>query len=130
LALRGCNQWPGGEAKLRRDMMAYLDAMGALCDRMLPPFAVALGMPADYFAPFFTDEAHAVLRFLHYPPQPEGVDNLCGQAPRTDNSFMTALARADVRGLALRLPSITSSGDQSWRKLRMSSGWRSIGYRA
>jgi isopenicillin N synthase-like dioxygenase len=107
---------------LRRDMMAYLDAMGALCDRMLPPFAVALGMPADYFAPFFTDEAHAVLRFLHYPPQPEGVDNLCGQAPRTDNSFMTALARTDVRGLALRLPSITSSGDQSWRKLRMSSG--------
>ena len=62
LPLRGRNQWPDGEAELRRDIMAYFDAMGALCDRMLPPFAVALGMPADYFAPFFADEAHAVVR--------------------------------------------------------------------
>ena len=36
----------------RADMMAYFDALGAMCDRMLPPFAVALGMPADFFAPF------------------------------------------------------------------------------
>ena len=105
LPLRGRNQWPGGEAELRRDMMAYFDAMGALCDRMLPPFAVALGMPADYFAPFFAAEAHAVVRFLHYPPQPEVEDNLFGQAPHTDNSFMTVLARTDVPGLAVRLPS-------------------------
>ena len=32
-------------------------------------------------------------------------DNLFGQAPHTDNSFMTALARTDVPGLAVRLPS-------------------------
>ena len=50
-------------------MMAYFTALGAMCDRMLPAFAVALGMPADFFAPFFADEAHANLRFLHYPPQ-------------------------------------------------------------
>ncbi len=107
--LRGRNQWPPetipGMADMRRDMMAYFQALGAMCDRMLPAFAVALDMPADCFAPFFAGEAHANLRFLHYPPQERGEDNLFGQAPHTDNSFMTALARTDVPGLAVRLPS-------------------------
>jgi isopenicillin N synthase-like dioxygenase len=86
-------------------MMAYFDAVSAMCDRMLPPFAVALGLDPDFFAPFFADEAHANLRFLHYPPQDGIEDNMFGQAPHTDNSFMTALARTDVPGLAVRLPS-------------------------
>jgi isopenicillin N synthase-like dioxygenase len=107
--LRGRNQWPSaalpGMVEMRRDMMAYFDALGAMCDRILPVFAVALGMPRDFFAPHFANEAHANLRFLHYPPQDAGEDNLFGQAPHTDNSFMTALARTDVPGLAVRLPS-------------------------
>ena len=107
--LRGRNQWPAAEIdgmpEMRRDMMAYFHALGAMCDRMLPVFAVALGMPAQFFARFFANEAHANLRFLHYPPQDAGEDNLFGQAPHTDNSFMTALARTEVPGLAVRLPS-------------------------
>jgi isopenicillin N synthase-like dioxygenase len=103
--LRGRNQWPCGQPDIRPDMMAYFEALGAMCDRMLPPFAVALGLQRDFFAPFFADEAHAVARFLHYPPQQTTEDNIFGQAPHTDNSFMTALARSDVPGLALRLPS-------------------------
>jgi isopenicillin N synthase-like dioxygenase len=111
--LRGRNQWPpediagdiAGTAEMRRDMMAYFSALGMMCDRVLPVFAVALGMPPGFFAPFFANEAHANARFLHYPPQDAGEDNLFGQAPHTDNSFMTALARTDVPGLAVRLPS-------------------------
>jgi isopenicillin N synthase-like dioxygenase len=103
--LRGRNQWPAALPEIRADMMAYFAALGAMCDRMLPPFAVALGLPADFFSPFFADEAHAVVRFLHYPPQDTTDDNTFGQAPHTDNSFMTALARTDVPGLAVRLPS-------------------------
>ena len=102
--LRGRNQWPQGMPEMRRDMMAYFEALGAMCDRMLPVFAVALDMPADFFGRFFANEAHANLRFLHYPPQDGDEDNLFGQAPHTDNSFMTALARTDVPGLAVRLP--------------------------
>ena len=109
MPLRGRNQWPPetfeGIAEMRRDMVAYFRALGAMCDRMLPVFAAALDMPADFFAPFFANEGHANLRFLHYPPQDAGEDNLFGQAPHTDNSFMTALARTDVPGLAVRLPS-------------------------
>ncbi len=103
--LRGRNQWPQEMPEVRRDMMAYFRALGAMCDRMLPVFAAALGMPEGFFAPFFAGEAHANLRFLHYPPQDRDEDNLFGQAPHTDNSFMTALARTDVPGLAVRLPS-------------------------
>src|ERR1700757_1337491 len=103
--LRGRNQWPPALPDIRADMMAYFDAVSAMCDRMLPPFAVALGLDPDFFAPFFADEGHANLRFLHYPPQDGIEDNMFGQAPHTDNSFMTALARTDVPGLAVRLPS-------------------------
>src|SRR5712675_1179538 len=67
--LRGRNQWPAALPGIRADMMAYFDALGAMCHRMLPPFAAALGLPGDFFAPFFADEAHAVVRFLHYPTQ-------------------------------------------------------------
>ncbi len=105
LPLRGRNQWPADMPGLREDMMAYFHAVGAMCDRMLPGFAVALGMPPDYFAPFFANEAHANLRFLHYPPQQDMSENTFGAAPHTDNSFMTALARTDVPGLAVRLTS-------------------------
>jgi isopenicillin N synthase-like dioxygenase len=103
--LRGRNQWPEHQPDMRADMMAYFQALRGMCDRMLPAFAVALDMPEDSFARFFANEGHANLRFLHYPPQEPDEDNLFGQAPHTDNSFMTALARTDVPGLAVRLPS-------------------------
>ena len=109
IPLRGRNKWPDGTAAglatMRADMMAYFAALHALGQRMLPPFAVALGMPEDHFAPYFANEAHANCRFLHYPPQPDSGENTFGTAPHTDNSFMTALARTDVPGLAIRLPS-------------------------
>ena len=105
LPLRGMNQWTEDMPELRADMTAYFRALNAMCDRMLPPFAVALGMSEDFFAPFFANECHANLRFLHYPPQEDMSDNTFGTAPHTDNSFMTALARTDVPGLAIRLPS-------------------------
>lgn len=104
IALRGRNQWPDGLPGLREDMNAYFQALGAMCDRMLPAFAVALEMPEDFFTPYFANESHANLRFLHYPPQEDMSENTFGTAPHTDNSFMTALARTDVPGLAIRLP--------------------------
>ncbi len=109
IKLRGRNKWPEGTAAesttLRAVMMAYFDALYALSQRMLPPFAVALGMPENHFAPYFANESHANCRFLHYPPQADTTENTFGTAPHTDNSFMTALARTDVPGLAIRLPS-------------------------
>jgi isopenicillin N synthase-like dioxygenase len=103
--LRGRNLWPDGMAQMRADMLAYQTTLGALCNRMIPAFAVALGMPANAFAAAFAGEGHITTRFLHYPPQDPDEDNLFGQAPHTDNSFMTVLAREDTPGLSVRLPS-------------------------
>ena len=106
IPLRGRNQWPEDAGpNIRDDMNAYTRELGAMCDRMLPAFAVALGLPPDGFDRYFANEAHVTTRFLHYPPQDTSEENVFGQAPHTDNSFMTALARTDVPGLAVRLTS-------------------------
>jgi isopenicillin N synthase-like dioxygenase len=103
-ALRGRNQWPDGLPGFREGVMAYFDALNALGQRLLPIFARALGMPDGHFAPLFADENHATLRLLHYPPT-RIEDNDFGTGPHTDNSFMTILARSEVPGLAIRMPS-------------------------
>src|SRR5271165_2826528 len=54
--LRGRNQWPSGLPEIRTDMMATFAALGAMCDRMLPPFAAALGLRGDFIATFFADK--------------------------------------------------------------------------
>jgi isopenicillin N synthase-like dioxygenase len=100
----GANQWPEGLPGFREAVMTYFRGLHALAQRMLPPFAVALGMPPDHFDATFSDENHVQLRFLHYPPtRVEGND--FGTGPHTDNSFLTILARMDVPGLAIQLPS-------------------------
>jgi len=104
-ALRGQNQWPAGHAGMRRAMVAYFKALERVGEQILPVLGRALDLPEGYFAPFFANEAHINLRFLHYPPQETDDDEQFGQGPHTDNSFMTFLAREDTPGLAVRLPS-------------------------
>src|SRR5882724_10052063 len=103
--LRGKNQWPDGHERMRVAMVAYFKTLEGLGERLLPVLARALAMPADYFGRFFRNEAHINLRFLHYPPQDTDDEEQFGQGPHTDNSFVTMLAREDVPGLAVRLPS-------------------------
>ncbi len=103
--LRGRNQWPEGHGAMRAAMVAYFKTLEAVGEQMLPVLARALDLPADWFAPHFAGEAHINLRFLHYPPQDGDDDEQFGQGPHTDNSFITILARTEVPGLAVRLPS-------------------------
>jgi isopenicillin N synthase-like dioxygenase len=103
--LRGRNQWPEGHERMRSAMVRYLKTLEGVGEQMLAVLARALDMPAGHFAPFFANEAHINLRFLHYPPQDTGDEEQFGQAPHTDNSFITMLAREEVPGLAVRLPS-------------------------
>jgi len=101
---RGVNRWPDGLPGFREGVLDYFGALNALGQGLLPAFSVALGMEADFLAPSFANENNATLRMLHYPPTVIE-DNDFGTAPHTDNSFMTILARMDVPGLAIRLPS-------------------------
>ena len=101
---RGTNQWPDDLPGFRDTVMTYFSALDALGHSLLPVYATALGLPGDYFAEHFANEGHQSLRMLHYPPTQQ-TGNDFGTSPHTDNTFMTILARMDVPGLAIRLPS-------------------------
>ena len=104
IAYRGGNYWPENLPGFREGVMAYFNALNDLGQRILAPIAVALGLPTDGLDGLFSDENHAVLRLLHYPPT-KLEDNDFGAGPHTDNSFLTILARMEVPGLAIKLPS-------------------------
>ena len=102
---RGLNQWPEGLPGFRETLLEYFYAMEALGHLLLPIYARALDLPADYFAAPFAP-AQITLRLSHYPPV-EHEQNQFGLAPHSDAGFMTLLAQSAVPGLAIRM----STGD-------------------
>jgi isopenicillin N synthase-like dioxygenase len=99
--LDGPNLWPD-LPDFRGPVEAYERAMLGFCRRLLRPLALALGLPRDWFAPFF-QQPTTFLRLLHYPPQqPDAPDDAFGSAPHTDYGFITILAQDDSGGLEVR----------------------------
>ena len=94
------NRWPEGIPGFRDTTMAYFQALDGLAQRMLPLYARALDLPADYFATM-CNASFSSLRLTHYPPVEYGSDEF-GIAPHTDSSFMTLLAQNPVPGLQIR----------------------------
>jgi isopenicillin N synthase-like dioxygenase len=104
--LIGLNRWPAGMPQFRAATTAYYAAMEAMTTRLVPVFAMALGLPEDYFAEAFA-EPNCTIRLIHYPPQPDPGDpkleeNKFGFAPHTDNNFITFLAQSALPGLEVR----------------------------
>jgi isopenicillin N synthase-like dioxygenase len=104
--LIGLNRWPADMPEFRAATMEYYTAMQAMTTRLVPVFALALGLPEDYFAAAFA-EPSCTIRLIHYPPQPDPGDNEFGFAPHTDNNFITFLAQSALPGLEVR----TSEGE-------------------
>jgi isopenicillin N synthase-like dioxygenase len=100
---RGANRWPDGLPGFRETALAYCEAMEALGKSLLPLYAVALGLAADWFDRAFRDPTY-LLRLAHYPPREQLEENEFGLAPHSDASFMTLLAQNDIPGLSIRLP--------------------------
>jgi isopenicillin N synthase-like dioxygenase len=99
--LIGLNRWPEGMPEFRAAMLAYYRAMEVMTVRLVPVVALALGLPADYFAEAFA-EPNCTIRLIHYPPHPQPEDNEFGFAPHTDNNFITFLAQSELPGLEVR----------------------------
>jgi isopenicillin N synthase-like dioxygenase len=98
-SLYGPNVWPAGDEAFRDDIMAYYDAVLALCGRLLRAFALALDLPDDYFEPYIGMPL-ASMRLLHYPPQPASVpDGQIGAGAHSDYECFTILAQDEVGGL-------------------------------
>jgi isopenicillin N synthase-like dioxygenase len=101
---RGRNLWPSDLPGFRETVIRYCDAMEGLAKSLLPIYARALDLPADFFAAGFREPQYT-LRMSHYPRQDMVEENEFGLAPHTDTSFMTLLAQNRIPGLAIRLPS-------------------------
>jgi isopenicillin N synthase-like dioxygenase len=99
--LVGLNRWPEDMPEFRAATTAYYAAMEAMTTRLVPLFAMALDLPADYFAAAFA-APNCTIRLIHYPPQPNPEDNEFGFAPHTDNNFITFLAQSKLPGLEVR----------------------------
>jgi isopenicillin N synthase-like dioxygenase len=99
--LVGLNRWPPDMPEFRAAALAYYAAMEAMTTRLVPLFALALGLRADYFGPAFA-QPNCTIRLIHYPPQPDPGDNEFGFAPHIDNNFITFLAQSALPGLEVR----------------------------
>jgi isopenicillin N synthase-like dioxygenase len=99
---RGVNLWPA-IAGWRDTVLAYYDASLGLGRRIHRGFALYLGIEEN----FFEDKLEAplaVLRMLHYPPQPQRRDRApdSGAGTHTDYGNLTILATDGVAGLQVR----------------------------
>jgi isopenicillin N synthase-like dioxygenase len=102
----GPNHWPDSLPEFREAMLAYQDALSVLGYAMLPLYARALGLHAEFFAPYFTEPMWWT-RNTYYPAaDPE--ENQYGISPHSDHSFITLLPLSDVPGLEILRP------DGSW----------------
>jgi isopenicillin N synthase-like dioxygenase len=93
--LLGPNQWPqlpGFQAAVTR----YYEATFELGRALLRGFSLALGEPADVFAPFLT-RPPSQLRLIHYPYDPSASDRP-GLGAHTDYELFTML-RSTAPGL-------------------------------
>ena len=95
------NQWPDAAwlPKFRGQVERYAQQMVALGKRMLPIYARALDMPADFFDEAFVNPLYR-LRMTHYPAVKSDPENAFGIAPHVDTSYCTILAQ-DRPGLTV-----------------------------
>lgn len=104
------NQWPRAEliTNFREVVEAYAASLEALGKKLLPIYATALEMPADFFDEAFISPLYR-LRMTHYPAlKDKSQADEFGIAPHVDTSFCTILAQ-DQPGLT-----IFSERKQQW----------------
>jgi isopenicillin N synthase-like dioxygenase len=100
--LHGANQWPAMPPRFRAVLLRYYERLASLGSLLSTGFALALDLPADFFAAK-VNRPTAILRVLHYPPPPPraGTDAQ-GCAAHSDYGYVTILAQDDVGGLQIQ----------------------------
>jgi len=104
----GANQWPAELPQAPAQCEAYIQAMLALCRRLMQLMALSLALPESYFD--HTSESPMVtLRMVRYPPHPPNADERTfGAGAHTDWGALTILAQDAHGGLEVAMP------DGSW----------------
>jgi isopenicillin N synthase-like dioxygenase len=97
------NKWPAGLPGFRETTLAYMDALEALCRKLVPLYALALDLPATFFDACFA-RPHMILRLSRYPLIDAADESTASLVPHTDSGFMTLLPPNKVQGLSILLP--------------------------
>ncbi len=97
--------WPEHPAGFRDAWQAYYGAMEDLAARIMRLFAVALGLPDGFFAPFI-DAPISALRALNYPAtdRPAAPGQMRAGAHTDYGSLTILLPQAGSRGLEILTP--------------------------
>jgi isopenicillin N synthase-like dioxygenase len=99
--LHGPNVWPAAPTALRTTLLAYLEALEALGQRLTAAISVALGFePSQLRDRWFRDPV-ILLRLFRYPP-PAGDPSAPGVGEHTDYGFLTLLWQDASGGLEVR----------------------------
>jgi isopenicillin N synthase-like dioxygenase len=99
------NRWPS-ESDLpgfRRNILAYMSTLEALCKKLVRLYALALDLPQTYFDDCFR-EPHVILRMSRYPMIDGADETVASLVPHTDSGFMTLLPPNKVQGLSILVP--------------------------
>jgi isopenicillin N synthase-like dioxygenase len=89
--MAGANVWPDRPEDFRKACMDYYHAVHAVGKKLFCLFAMALDLPETYFDDKTVHSA-AMMRTLHYPPQPDAPDNnILGIGAHTDFVCFTIL---------------------------------------
>ena len=99
----GPNLWPENLPGFREDVYAYFESILDLGHVLFRTFALALGLPDDFFEDKI-DKPMAQLRLIYYPPQERVIGpNTIGVGTHTDYECFTVLWQG-APGLQVRNP--------------------------
>ena len=90
--MNGANIWPAAVPGFDVAARAYMAQMERLGKRLLPVWAVALGLEPNHFGPSF-EHAHSYVRTIRYPGKAQLDVEELGIRPHVDTSFVTLLPR-------------------------------------
>jgi isopenicillin N synthase-like dioxygenase len=95
------NVWPAEVPEFKETMRTIYRELDRVGQIMLEALTGPLEVPKDFFFKL-SDEGNSILRLLHYPPIPEGVDPRCIRAAaHEDINLITILVSATSSGLQL-----------------------------
>jgi isopenicillin N synthase-like dioxygenase len=99
---RAGNLWPENLPGFHETMTRYSVAVRLLAQRIFGAFALAIGLPEDYFRPL-TDRHMSLIRILHYPSTPGPLDERqLGTGAHTDHECFTILFQDEVQALQVK----------------------------
>jgi isopenicillin N synthase-like dioxygenase len=98
------NAWPEDLPGFQAAVLAFHAAASRTCGQLMRAVALSLGLPEDYFEPYY-DRSNPTVRLLHYPPLPDApAPGQLRAGAHTDFGGMNLLFQGDEGGLEVQAP--------------------------